>query len=151
METKKPDYTKSAENLCNPSEVGLKITELHQALATIAQTDAVLQENETYKLLKGQEKLIIDITAQIKDMVEVQGSYQDIEAGFYAVKYRRMIKNYDTNQLKHHFPKFVELCVQETINVPALQGQVKGGLVTEEELKAKGVITETPTYAYYIR
>ena len=150
-EKKKPDYSNSAENLCNPPEVGRKIMELQDAQSRARTIEADLQKNETYLLLKGQEEIIADITAQIKDMVDTQGSYQDIESGFYAVKYRRMIKEYHVDPFLEKFPKFAPIVVQQVINTSALQGQIKGKLLTEEELKEAGVITETPTYAYYIR
>lgn len=151
-ETKKnPDYSESAINLCNPEEIGVKLAKLHQTQEQIRQLEETLQGNDTYKEYLKVGKMIADITAQIKDMVEAQGSYQDIEAGSYAVKYKRISKVFHTEPFKEHYPKFVSAVVVETINAKALEGIIKGGLIEEADLKMHKVITEDFGYAFYVR
>jgi len=149
-EKKKPDYSASAEKLCNPPEVGKKIAELHKAQNTLE----ILEGQRPAKLeytVEVTQKRIADITAQVKSMVDAQGSYQDIESGEYAVKYRRMIKGYHIEPFKQAFPKYVSAVIEETINVKVLEGLFKGKVLFEGELKDIGAITESPTFAYYIR
>lgn len=150
-EKKNPDYSASAVNLCNPADIGRKLMELQDTQAKARTLDATLQAMPEYQELKEQEKLAADIIAQVKGMVEVQGSYQDIESGFYAVKYQRISKSYLVEPFKVGFPKYATAVIEETVNAKALEGLVKGGLIPGDELKAKGVLVETPSYAFYIR
>lgn len=150
-EKKKPDYTNSAENLCNPPEIGEALKELHLVQENIVRLDNLLRDNEEYKALKSETDLAEAIKARLKDMIDAQGSYQYIDAGLYAVKYRRMSKSYHVEPFLAHFSKYASAVVEQTINAKALEGLVKGGLITEDELKKSEVLTETPTYAYYIR
>lgn len=145
------DFTESAVNLSNPPEVGEKLTDLSQVEVEVRDLEATLEENETYKLLREKLQLVETIKAQIKDMVDALGSYQDIEKERYAIKYARKSKVYNLEPFMKHFPKFVELCVKQTIDVTALEGQVKGKLITEEELEKKGVLEYSESYAFYIR
>jgi len=149
----RPNYENSAENLCNPPEVGGKLTELHSYQEEIKRLEDLLTENAIYQSLMGYQKQVADLTAQIKDLVDAQGSYQNLEAGDYAVKYRRMIKSYHVEPFKIHYEKYISAVIEETINVKTLEGMVKGGVINGDDLKHPdvGVITETPTYAFYIR
>lgn len=149
--TKAKDFSASAVNLCNPPEIGSKLAELHDAQARADTLDANLKAIPEYEELQAQQKLVADITAQIKDMIDKQGSYQDLDNERYGVKYARASKIYHLEFFKKHFPKFVELCVEEVINVRALEAQVKGKLITEEELEAKSVLTKEISYAYFVR
>ena len=153
MSVKNPDYSQSCENLCSPGEVMDLLVQLHAEEANKATLEDQLKE-QCAELVDGiakSAKGIAQIQVQIKEAIDQFGSYQDIEAGLYAVKYRRMSKSYHPEPLKEKFPKFATLCIQEAVDIKALEGQIKGGLVTLEQLKEAGVLTETPTYAYYIR
>lgn len=155
------DFTASAENLSNPDEVGHLLQALHAA-----QDDAIalhLKLRETAaELVEALDSKQLEIAAieldlkgdakrKIVGAIERYGSYQDTERGWYAVRYRQMRKTYHVDKLREHFARFAELCIEEMVNVAALQGQVKGKLLTEDELRRTGVITEAPTYATYVR
>ena len=154
-EKKKADYTNSAENLCNPGEVMDLLVKLHSEESIKATFEDKLKE-QCAELVDGIAKsleVIAQIQKQIKEAVDQFGSYQDLETGEYAVKYRRMSKSYHVEPFLVKYSKYATAVVEQAINVKALEGLIKGGLLNEEDLKHPdiGVITETPTYAYYIR
>jgi uncharacterized coiled-coil protein SlyX len=149
---KPKDFSESAVNLVNPPEVGEKLKELHQAQEDVKLQEQLLSEIATYQLLKEAEQKVADITAQIKAMVDKLGSWQSLEDETYAVKYARKTAVYDNlPSFKKHFPKFVELCVKETLDVNALKGQIRGKLITEAELEKTKVLTYETGYAFYVR
>jgi len=150
--TKKPaDYSNSAENLSNPPEIGEKLVELKELQFTASQIEAKLNENETYRLFKEYSDRIADTIAQIKDMVDAQGSYQDIEHGMYAVKYRRVSKSYEAEPFMKFYPQYVPAVIVNAVNSDALGGLIKGGLITEDELRKNGVLKEDVKFAYHVK
>ena len=145
-----PDYSKTAENLCNPDEVKELLDRLHEAQTTLAYH----KDSIPTKIAKGIEKAeqdIADITAQVKDAVEVHGSFQDIGALTYAVKYRRMIKSYDPVAFRECYSQYAPAVIVESVNAKALEGLIKGNLLTYENLINHSVITETPQFAFFVR
>ena len=150
-EKKNPDYSNTAVNLCNPEEVRNKLAELHIAQEQIKLFEGALAENENFKEMKRYEQMVSDMTAQIKGMVDAQGSYQDTENGFYAVKYIRKSKVYHTDPFLEHYPKYAPAVVVQTINAKALEGLVKGGLIEEADLRMHKVFTEDISYAYVVK
>ena len=155
------DFTESAENLCNPEEVKALLIAYNQAKNEL---DSLMEELRTQNeelseriAVKQNEVSAIetdlkgDQKAGIVGAIEKYGSFQDKDAGVYGVRYRRISKSYHPEPLLKHFAKFAELCIMQSVNVPALEGQIRGKLLTEEELKKKGVITEETQYAYYVR
>lgn len=153
-ETKKaPDYTNSAENLVNPPEVKELLDNLHLQQKVLAGLEDELKgkNKELYEAVEESTKHIADLQANIRAAVEVSGSYQNIEAGDYAVRYRRMSKSYDVAAFKRNYPDYVPAVVTEALNVKALEGLIRGKLLTEEALKLNKILTETATYAFFIR
>ena len=150
MERKLADYSASAENLCNPPEVGEKLTELHIAQEQVKLFEGALKENENFLEMKRYEQQVSDITAQIKDMVDALGSYQVVGEA-YAVKYRRISKSYDAQAFKEHYPRESAVVIEESVNVKALEGLIKGGLLMPDDLKEKGITQESLSYAYFVR
>lgn len=152
-ETKKPDYSASAEKLCNPPEVKTLLDKLHTEECFKAALEAELKEH-CASIIEGIAKsglAIADLTKQIKEAVVAHGSYQSIETGEYAVMYRRMSKSFHVEPFKRLYEKYAPACIEEQINVKALEGLIKGQLLNPETLIVDGVITETPTFAFYIR
>ena len=150
-EKRNPDYSATAVNLCNPAEVCTKLTELHAAQENIAKLDSLLQAMPEYEDMKKFEKKAADITAQIKDMVDHLGSYQDTEAGTYALKYKRVSKSYNAERFKANYEKLAPAVIVEQVNVKALEGLIKGGLVTETDLDTHQIIERTESYAYIVK
>lgn len=153
-ETKKaPDYSESAENLVNPTEVYELLVRLHGEQASLDQQKAQLRAaNENLVTqIEMTEGVISSLQGDIKQAIETYGSFQNTELGYYGVKYRRMIKSYHAEPFNVYFTKFASAVVEETINVKALEGLIKGKLIDETELKQRNVITEETQYAFVIR
>jgi len=150
-EKKRADYSNSAESLINPPEIGEKLKELYQAQQDVKLQEELLREIATYQHLKTSEQKVADLTAQIKDMIDAQGSYQDLEQGYYAVKYRRVSKAYEAEPFIKAYPQFVPAVIINSVNTQALQGLIKGGLITEEDLKRNLVQKESINYAYVVK
>jgi len=151
-EKKRADYSNSAENLINPPEIGEKLKELHKTELRIAELEAWLGgECPEYMELKETEQKVADLTAQIKDMIDAQGSYQDTDLGWYAVKYRRVSKSYDPEPFIQAYPQFVPAVIINSVNTQALQGLIKGGLITEDDLKKNLVLKESISHAYVVK
>lgn len=153
-ETKKPpDYTNTAENLINPPEVKELLDKFRAAMALSDKLKQELQEKNEALMgeIEAGNRVLQQLNQDIREMVEAQGSYQDIEAGDYAVRYRRISKSYDVAAFKRNYPDFAPAVVTETLNVKALEGLIRGKLLTEEALKLNKILIETPTYAFFIR
>jgi len=148
---KAKDFSASAVNLCNPPEIGEKLKELHDAQSKADTLDAVLKAIPEYEELQAQQRLVGDITAQIKGMIDAQGSYQDLDNERYALKYSRATKQYHAEPFIENYPKYAPAVIENSVNVKALEGLLKGGLLTEEGLEAYGVLTKKVDYAYYVR
>ena len=155
-EKKAPDYTNSAENLCNPAEVReilLAQRARHKELDYLnEQAQAFIPDDIKDRINALQQEIALEAES-LRGYIDTFGSYQDVEAGVYGVKYRRMMKSYHVEPFKLKYPKFVPAVVEETINVKALEGLIKGGLLNAEDLKHPdvGIITEIPQFAFYVR
>ena len=157
MTGEKPDYTNSAENLCNPVEVADLIAQYRNKLSVLDATKAKIPVDIMNQCMEAEAE-VKRVYDEIKEAIDQYGSFQDIELGYYAIKYRRMKKSYCVEAFKELFPKYVSAVVEETINVKALEGMVKGKLINEEELTAKvaplyrhPVISQETQYAFFIR
>lgn len=150
-EKKNPDYSNTAVNLCNPPEIGLKLMDYQNCQTKARTIEANLQAYPEFQELQDCQKKLADLNAQIRSMVDAQGSYQDIENSFYAVKYVRKSKVYQVEPFKEHYAKYAPAVIMETINAKALEGLVKGGLIEEADLRMHKVFTEDISYAYVIK
>lgn len=144
-----PDYSKTAECLCNPATVKKLLDALHKRQQTLF----VIREHLPPKVMRAiahQEEKIAELNKEIREAVEQHGSYQDIEAGEYAVKYRRIHKEFNAGTFAEKFPEY-PTAIKKAVDVSKLQGLIRGGLITEDELKVKGILTEEQTFAFYIK
>lgn len=151
---KPKDFTDSAVKLCNPPEVKAQLEQLSAERAELQKLqDEYKQLNPELadKIIAMSEK-VAEREQMIRETVEEKGSYQDVENERYAVKYARKTALYDNlPSFKKNFPKFVELCVKETLDVNALKGQIRGKLITEAELERTKVLTYETGFAFYVR
>jgi hypothetical protein len=151
-DSKIPDYTNSAVNLCNPPDIGVKLAELAIHQADVVMYEGELKENDNWVSLKTSEQAISDTKAQIKAMIDALGSYQDLKAGHYAVKYRRVTQEYHAEKfVGNPFDQYRPAVIMEAINIGALNGLIKGKLLTDTNLKLLGVITEKENFAIIIK
>jgi hypothetical protein len=149
---KNMDYSASAVNLINPLVVGAALDVLHgyqtdlniveQDIVNAVPPELLQKKNEIQKFIEGQNQVI-------RGMVDSFGSFQDLESGYYAVKQRRMTRSYDAEKFELYFPNFAPAILTKSVNVPALQGLIKGKLLTEESILP--IIKETETFAYIIK
>jgi hypothetical protein len=147
---KNPDYTASAVNLVNPPEIGPKLMELQDIQARWSTLDANLQAMPEYQELQEQAAKLAAIRDEVKQLIDTFGSYQNIESGFYAVKQRKESMVYQALKARANLPvKLAELVIIESVDAKALDGLVKGGLVTPEQARKCGEVKET--FAYIIR
>ena len=144
------DYTNSAVNLCNPEQLRQLLTELHARQKDLEEASARIPQDIAVEIGRLGER-VSDLQKKIRVAIDEHGSYQDIENGDYAVKYKRISKVYNADPFKEHYAKYVPAVVVETINAKALEGIIKGGLIEEADLKMHKVITEDMGYAYYVR
>lgn len=145
------DYSKSAVDLTNPPQVKALLDELHQIKAKTTELEGVLSENETYIQLQANIKQAAEVEQIIKDTIDIFGSYQDVEQGEYALKYRRQSKQYDPAAFKRNYPAFAPAVIVDSVNTKALEGLIKGKLITEDALRLNHVMTTTETTAFVIK
>lgn len=151
-ERKGPDYSETALFLVNPPEILDRLKYLREVQKERDAHEASLSSNPTYKAMQDCDKIIQKTEATLKEMIEEQGSYQDQEAGMYALKYKRSSKEYHPEKFNGDgYDQYRAAVIAEAINQKALEGLIKGGLFTIEQLKSKGVITEKDSFAFYIR
>jgi len=152
---KGPDYSTSAVELCNPPKVKELLDKLHAQQAVKDDVMEKLKAQSAELMAKMQEidKAIVDTIANVKSTVDALGSYQDIEAGDYAIKQERKTKQYHVDKFKAYsqFEPYAPAVIQESINVKALEGLVKGTLIAAEDLRNTGVITESVSFSYIVR
>ena len=153
MPNKPKDFSESAVNLTNPAKVKTLLKKLSTEQAKLSELETELKESngELVGKIAGHTAEITGLQLAIREAVKEHGSYQDLENERYAVEYERRSEVYELLPFKSQFPKFVELCVRETIDVQALKGQIKGKLITIKELEDAGVLEYTTNYSFYVR
>ena len=148
-----PDYTASAVNLVNPPPVisGLKL--MKDIMADIAMLEAKIADCVPVEL-KG--ALIVaqanldGVIKNIKANIDAYGSYQDTEKGEYALKQRKESITYKPELVIETLEsKLASLIIVNAVDTKALDGLVKGKLVSPEQARQCGEIKET--YAYIIK
>ena len=155
-ETKKnPDYSNSAVNLIEtrPEVFGLIMDEYYLAEESKEELRKELETTELFKRWADACTRASSKKDEVIKAIEEYGSYQNIETGEYAIKQAKQSKHYNAKPFmeSENFLKYIPAVIEQSINVKALEGLVKGKLITEEELKETGVITTTETYAYIIK
>ncbi len=160
-----PDYTASAVKLTNPQSVNdllFRLMIVETALnATRLQMDQVLQEHAIVETALNATRLqaeeaVAKLTWLVRTTIDSDGSYQDAEKGIYGVKQRKVSKEYDAQTFEARYPQFAPAVIIKAVNTAALNGLVKGGLLSEDELRlpsasAGKVITEKESFAFIIK
>ncbi len=151
---KNPDYSASAEHLCNPRAVEENLFRIRQLQMNHTLLNAQAQAlipNEVKARIAELEFSISEATKTIRDLIDQQGSYQNVENGHYALKMRKISKQYHAEPFLAQYPQYAPAVIVQTINVNALEGLIKGGLLGEASLLAEGVITKSETYTYIVK
>ena len=149
-ERKNPDYTTSAVNLKNASILREFLLNRQVLVETQKELQAKLEATEIYRLIKDSGDVLADIDKSIKEAIEKEGSYQDVEAGMYAIKQRRESIIYKPELARQYLEsKALSLVLVEAVDAKALDGLVKGGIVKPEMARQCGEIKET--FAFIIK
>ena len=148
---KNTDYSASAVNLCNPSEVALSISRIKVLQMDIDNLDAVLKSYPEYEQLLERQQEMAQARKEAEQSKEAHGSYQDIEKGWYGIKQRAVAIRYEVGDFEKNYPQFVPAVIVKAINPDALKGLIKGSLITEEGLRNSGVIQEKESFRFVIK
>ncbi len=147
------DYSSSAVNLTNPPQIGELLAQLHAEQAELAVLQDEMQKSIPQLLKDKAESVNKDITESdkaIRVAIDMFGSYQDTDKGEYAVKQRKESITYKSELARQYLEsKALNMVLIESINTKALEGLVKGGIVTPEQARQCGEVKES--FAYIIR
>ncbi len=149
VEKKNLDYTLSAENLTNPPEVGQLLLEMRARQKHVEFLDAILRAYPEYQeqLLTREE--IADLDKLIRQEIDKQGSYQDVDAGLYGIKQKRIAVTYTSQSVRSTIPESAQAVIEETVNRKKIEGLIKGGLITPSQINDIGF--ETTSFAYIVK
>ncbi len=140
---KNPDYAESAVNLTNSPLVKQALDVLHEReheLAELITKRAELDPQLDADIMEANETVTF-WRQRIKELIYKEGSYQDTEAGEYAVIQLVKKAEYHADPLMEKHPEFATICIIQSVNSDALKGLIKGRLVSQEQLENEGVIT----------
>jgi len=154
VEKKNPDYTESAINLNNPPEVKELLEELLAVQTYLAElrdrADACVPK-EIKDETEEATLTISKVRADLIEAIEEHGSYQDVEAGRYAVQQLKKSSVYHVEPFKEHYEKYAGAVIEETINKKAIEGLIKGKLIEKGDLEVFKVLTYDETRAFIIK
>ena len=146
---KNPDYTESAINLVNPEEVVALMSELALQQVTLesrrAKAEALIPKKLMDEMAES-ERIIGVITGLVRDKVNEEGSYQDIELGIYAIAQRKVSVTYDPVRAKAAIPDYAKAVIKETVDKTAIKGLLKGKLISQAQVDAFSDEDEATSY-----
>ncbi len=146
------DYTKSALDLKNPLEVRDLLLAYGKAKdESDAAGDAYDTATKALPETLAFDKAIIvtDIAHNaVKEAIDRCGSYQMIKEGLYALKQGRTSVTYSVKTVRELIPDYAKAVIAEEVDARKFNGLVKGGLVTEAQVKA--IEIKTPLAPAYI-
>ena len=156
MAKEAPDYTASGVNLCNPPEVKELANRLSAARGELTKIQAEVEALVPESLdacLRAAAAVVDVLTNDIRAAVQEHGGYQDVDSETYALFQTRKTAEYSIVPFlgMKKYEQFVPLVVKNTIDPDALKGQIRGKLLTTEELEADGVITYKETQAFILK
>ncbi|MFA5377223.1 MAG: hypothetical protein WC455_15845 [Dehalococcoidia bacterium] len=148
-----PDYSDSAVNLVNPSEVKEALLAQKNRLLDLAKLQEKIDNCIPAELSAELECLQQEIAAEdkgIRGYIDTFGSYQDVENGHYALKQRAVTVSYDPKAVHQHLETaLVAACIVESVDKATVEALVKAGRITGEQQKA--ISQEKETYRFVIR
>ena len=147
------DYSASAVNLVNPPEVQVDLSAYTGLTLEIDQVktemDACIPQGMKDRLATLEIQLLACLDA-VKADIERFGSYQDFEAGLYAVKQRRESIIYTPALVRKHAPdKVADFVLVLAVDGKALEALAKAGQIDGETLRKCGEVKES--FAFIIR
>jgi len=153
MNKSNPDYSASAVMLTNPGKVMVQYAILKVQQTKMAylqgQAEASIPQELRDEIFETQ-KLIETKNKELREAIDELGSYQNVEAGEYAVKQMRKTVNYEPALARDNLdPKCAAMVIVESVDKVALNRLVKAQMVTQEEADLCGIAKID--YAYIIR
>lgn len=152
---KNPDFGASAVKLCNPPIVLKELNDLRDLEKQLADAEAEAQAiipKELTQRIDGLKSAIADADKAIRTFIDSEGSYQDVEAGVYGLKYSKQSVNYNANAFVSLYPEYETFAVTKMVDPKAFALLQKAGkLADEAKLKELGIISVSETFAYKIK
>lgn len=148
------DYSESAINLCNPASLYALLGELSHYQGNANEIQDKIDASIPSELITARDAIqeqIATVNKTIRETIDAQGSYQDVINGIYAVKQRRISKSYNADNFERAYPQFATTVIIKAIDAAKLKGLIKGGLVSEDDLRRELVLEETEAFAYIIK
>ena len=148
-----PNYESSAVMLTNPPQVMDLLTKYHRLGNEIERIQGEIDRGIPHILLDKREavqKELSETDKSLRQAIDEFGSYQNTDSGEYALKQKRESITYRADLARQYLEsKALNMVLVESVNAKALDGLVKGGIVTPEQARACGTIEEK--FAYIIR
>ena len=148
------DYSASAVKMVNPPETHTLLGELKNLKADLLvlneQVDALIPQ-ELRDRIEICQKWIIEKEVDIRLAVDMFGSYQDLDKGWYAIKQRKVSKSYNAEKFEAIYPQYSPAVIIKAVDTTKLNGLIKGGLITNDELILHAITKETESFAYIIK
>ena len=148
------DYSASAVNLKNDINLAIDLQAYHglsdQIKELLTEIDAAIPQEMKDQLSSWQTQLNACGEA-VRTDIEQYGSYQDLDKGWYAVKQRKISKSYNAEKFEAIYPQYSPAVIIKAVDTTKLNGLIKGGLITNDELILHAITKETESFAYIIK
>jgi regulator of replication initiation timing len=141
----------------NAPEVKEALDELRRLKAQRETLDEKLKTLAPELISSLEENTILTTkqAAIIKKLIEKHGSYQDIEAGDYALVYERKTAQYDAEAFEARYPNLATAVLVKSVDVKTLEGLIKSGRLNKVDLETgmkdggnDNIIIEKPVITY---
>ncbi len=153
MITKNPNYESSAEMLTNPESVRLLLlmrlglNSKREAL----QLELEMQNTDLINRIKDVDTALAVNRSEIENTVKFEGGYQDVDAGLYALRQKRVTYTYDPVAFRREYPEFTPAVIKETVDTVKLGGLIKGGLLNMAALERDLVAVPSESFAFILK
>jgi len=148
--TKNADYSNSAVNLCNPPELHSLLCALSILEAEEFNLTVELERTDTFQILKTKREEIASLLDTIRETIEAKGSYQDPDAGEYALKQRKLSVTYIAGRVREFLRDFADAVIEEVVNKKKIEGLRKGGLISPDDLARCSETTESFAFIIHV-
>lgn len=152
-EKRNPDYSASAVNLTNSSQVMDLLAKYHaeeRVLSNLRQQAIDAVPKELQELIALHTRTQFDIDKVLRQSIDEHGSFQNVDAGQYAIRQRRESIIYKPELVRCYAPsKVASFVLIESVDKNAMDAMIKTGQITPEVAKQCGEVKES--FAYIIK
>lgn len=149
-----PDYSASAKDLSKPLATVSAYKVWQEAKSILEKAELEIEAKIPTELINARDlarENLERVYKELKETIANNGGFQDIEAGQYALQQKKVSKSYDAVEFGKRFPQYKEAVVIPSVNVKALEGLFKGGLIKEDEPGMLECTNEKIDYVTIIR